>query len=316
MDFDESFFHGCLIKGDLPGAIAYLKQFPGQKERYYRYLSVFQDEKYPTADTDACLNGILLIYQKYYRDVFYLRIEAKQAEETMRRRFADFFSIDDPGAELSEIEEKQVAQAFRSRSLHFLGGRTAGCYGPYIWKTTEVRHYSVELPDGMEAYSVRLLDGFLSKSWLDYLSFGEIGTGGWADGDGMISCIKDSYDLSSESFRVSLLKHEAQHAQDLSKHPDMPSAQLEYRAKLVELIYSGERNLLTQFVHEADASDVKNGHAMASDRIIKEFVRESDRRADELNRMPTAEIQTIAKNLFRVSSAKINRLYIKKERMI
>ncbi len=57
------------------------------------------------------------------------------------------------------------------------------------------------------------------ESWLSYLTFGLSGTGGWSNGDGLIHCVKRHYDLKSESFRVSLLKHEAQHASDQSRYP-------------------------------------------------------------------------------------------------
>ena len=49
----------------------------------------------------------------------------------------------------------------------------------------------------------------------------------------------------------------------------MPSWQLEYRAKLVELIYSKERNLLKQFAAEADDTDPANGHGLAAYRILQ-----------------------------------------------
>ncbi|MCM1241719.1 MAG: hypothetical protein NC314_02670 [Roseburia sp.] len=85
--------------------------------------------------------------------------------------------------------------------------------------------------------------------------------------------MKSSYDLEDESFTVSLLKREAQHTMDLSQYPHMSSEDLEYRAKLVELIYSCKRNLFQKFIHEADTSKENNGHSMAAYRIIEEFVK-------------------------------------------
>ena len=150
----------------------------------------------------------------------------------------------------------------------------------------------------MQNYSVKLLDGFIARSWIDYLSFGEIGSGGWADGDGYINCVKSAWDFESESFRVSLLKHEAQHAQDLKTDKNMSSEDLEYRAKLVELIYSKERNLLKSFASEADSADKSNGHAMAAYRILQGFA--DVLVVDEVNpeRIQLEQIQTIARALF------------------
>ena len=103
-----------------------------------------------------------------------------------------------------------------------------------------------------------------------------------------------------------MLKHEAQHAQDLKRDKSMSSEDLEYRAKLVELIYSSERNLLPAFVQEADASDKNNGHAMAAYRIVKEF---SDALGvDEMQpeTIPIEQIQAIARILFEKSQRSAN----------
>ncbi len=68
------------------------------------------------------------------------------------------------------------------------------------------------------------------ESWLSYLTFGLSGTGGWSNGDGLIHCVKRHYDLKSESFRVSLLKHEAQHASDQGRYPSSPVSYTHLRA--------------------------------------------------------------------------------------
>lgn len=301
-DFSKNVYYGYLVKGDLIGAIHYVKQFPEQAELYDRFMSVFGREQYAVYEVDTELNGILTVYQRYYRDVFYLGIGREEAEEKLRAGLAAFLGIEDERAELGEMEQNQITEAFRSRGLHFLGGRTSGYYGPYVWRTTEAKTYEVELPDGIQAYTVKLLDGFITKSWIDYLSFGEIGPGGWSDKDGIINCVKASYDFDSEDFKVSLLKHEAQHARDLAVDPNMASEDLEYRAKLVELIYSRERNLLERFAQEADGEDKANGHALASSRIVDGFVRILNLSCAELGNLPIRQVQTVAKMLFEESS--------------
>ena len=170
-----------------------------------------------------------------------------RAEKLLCNKLAAHFGTADT-KKLSDIEERYVKKAFQKEGFFFLGGRTGGYYGPYIWRNTETKTYKVELPEGIQEYSVNLLDGFIMKSWLDYLSLSEIGTGGWTDGDGIINCVKSAYDLESESFQVSLLKHEAQHARDLYAVPNLPSADLEYRAKLVELIHNFGDRMSTGFL--------------------------------------------------------------------
>ena len=307
--FDENFFYGQLIKGDLNGAIGYLKQFPEQAGLYDRYRSVFEQEHYVTYDADSWLNKLLTVYQQYYRDVFYLNANAEEAAGRMRDRFASLLNAADQDMAFDAMENGLIAEAFRSRSFHFLGGKTGGYYGPYIWKFIETKQYDVELPNGVQKYTVRFLDGFIAKSWLDYLSFGVVSTGGWSDGDGIINCVKSSYDVESESFQVSLLKHEAQHAMDLSAYRNMSSEDLEYRAKLVELIYSGERNLLAQFMCEAGTENADNGHSRAAERLVEDVSRTLRRSRGELGLLSAGEIRSAAKTLFAKSNDEIMSKY-------
>ena len=106
---------------------------------------------------------------------------------------------------------------------------------------------------------------------MDYLTFGRYGTGGWASPDGTINCIEQAYDFESERFRVSLLKHEAQHAVDMKRFPGISQAELEYRAKLVELHFSSDLSLLQKFLSEADERKTGDSHAAASARIKRGF---------------------------------------------
>ena len=307
--FDENIFYGHLIKGDLNSALGYLKQFPEQAGLYGRYQSIFEQEQYVAYDADSHLNELLMIYQQYYRDVFYLQVDVEDAAERMKNRFVSLLDAADQDMAFDAMENCLIAEAFRNRSFHFLGGKTSGYYGPYIWKTTETRQYNVELPNGVQEYTVRFLDGFLAKSWLDYLSFGAVSTGGWTDGDGIINCVKSSYDVESESFQVSLLKHEAQHAMDLSKYRNMSSEDLEYRAKLVELIYSSERDLLAQFMYEAGAENADNGHSRAAERIVEGLSKTLCLGRGELCSLSTGQIRSTAKALFIKSNDEIGSKY-------
>lgn len=300
MEFNRTAYRGYLVRGDLPGAMAYVKGFPEQAGLYEKFRARFEEERYDVYDGDEAFDKILLCYQRYYRNTFYLRLDRSEAEDRLRAGLARALGMADT-VPLDELEEERVADVFRRKGFHFQGGRTSGWYGPYIWSVTERRTFEVELPDGLESYTVNLLDGFISRSWLDYLSFGETGTGGWTDGDGVIHCVRSAYDLAVEDFQVSLLKHEAQHARDLARKPGLPSEDLEYRAKLVELIYSSRRNLLERFVREADGADRRNGHAAASCRIVEGISRLLGHNAGEAAALPADQIQSAARTLFEES---------------
>ena len=297
MEFSKNNYFGYILKGDLIGALNYIKQFPEQMGLYKKYMTISEQEEYISYPLDADLNDILLRYQQYYRDVFFLRLDNEGAADRLRIRFMEYLEIKDKRTALSDIED-QIAEIFKHKGFHFLGGKTSGYYGPYIWKSIETKIFEVELPKGNQSYRVDLLDGFVTKSWLDYLSFGEIGTGGWTNGDGIINCIKFSYDFDSENFKVSLLRHEAQHARDLSILKNISTEELEYRAKLVEMIYSKERNLLETFSNEADESAKNNSHSLASNRIVEGFIKKSNLSRAEFNKLSIEQIQSIAKALF------------------
>lgn len=302
--FDQNLCLAWLKKGRLRPAMEYLARFPEQAELYRQYMSLYQQEHYLSYDVDSQLQDILLAYQKYYRDAFYLEQSPEEAAEGLRARLAGLLGAG--AASLDELEEL-TAEAFHAGGFHFLGGRTGGCYGPYIWRTEELRRYEVELPESVQEYAVKLLGGFVMESWLSYLTFGLSGTGGWSNGDGLIHCVKRHYDLESESFQVSLLKHEAQHASDQSRYPGMSSADLEYRAKLVELIYSEERQLLGRFLQEADAANPGSGHGLAAERIVRGFARQQD--GDGLAALPIETVRAAALELFRESSREMAEKY-------
>ncbi len=178
-----------------------------------------------------------------------------------------------PNADEESLTE-QLKSVFEANGYHALFGKTQGYYGPYIWRDTIPTVYRVELPDGTAEYTVNILKGFVFRSWMDYLTFGRHGTGGWASPDGTINCIEQAYDFESERFLVSLLKHEAQHTLDMKNFPGITPAELEYRAKLVELIYSVNLGLLQKLLSEADESRAGDSHAVASARIKRELARE------------------------------------------
>ena len=178
--------------------------------------------------------------------------------------------LDVPDGEETLLTER-LQSVFEAEGYHALFGKTQGYYGPYIWRDTVPSVYRVELPDGTAEYTVNLLKGFVFRSWMDYLTFGRYGTNGWTSPDGTINCVEQAYDFESERFLVSLLKHEAQHTVDMKRFPSIAPAELEYRAKLVELHYSGDLGLLQKFLSEADESRTGDSHAVASTRIALEF---------------------------------------------
>ena len=256
------------MNGDIKGAIAYMRNHAEFKDILPAYVAIFENCEYRAYEISKKLNDILRLYQIYFRDVFYCGMPEAEAADRLLTQLKVYLNL--PDTEETLLTERLQAM-FEAEGYHALFGKTQGYYGPYIWRDTVPTVYRVELPDGTAEYTVNLLKGFVFRSWMDYLTFGRYGTSGWASPDGTINCVEQAYDFESERFLVSLLKHEAQHSADMKRFPGIAPAELEYRAKLVELHYSGDLGLLQKFLSEADESRTGDSHAAASARIALEF---------------------------------------------
>ena len=296
MDISQFF-----IKGDIRGAMEYMKGREEFKDFLPFYVSLFEEEKYITYDIPEDLNAILLQYQIYYRDIFYLGLSEVEAAEKLLKSLCDITDTSDGGED--EIEEK-LRTLFEGKGYHALFGKTQGLFGPYIWKETVPTLYNVELPTGEAEYKVNILKGFVFRSWMDYLTFGRFGTGGWASPDGTINCIEKAYDFNDEKFLVSLLKHEAQHTIDMKSFPGITTEELEYRAKLVELHYSNNLALLDKFLAEASDERPNDSHALASFRVKKEF--------EDVDKRSICTIQKRALELFNAHNKEMEEKYLKR----
>ena len=256
------------VNGDIKGAIAYMRSHEEFKDILPAYVAIFEDQKYRKYEMSDNLNGILRLYQIYLRDTFYCGLPEAKAADKLLTELRELLNLQDAEEELLT---KQLQSAFATAGYHSLFGKTQGYYGPYIWRDTVPTVYRVELPSGTAEYTVNILKGFMFRGWMDYLTFGRYGTGGWASPDGTIHCVEQAYDFESERFLVSLLKHEAQHTVDMKRFPEITPAELEYRAKLVELHYANDLGLLQKFLSEADESKTSDSHAIAAARIKREL---------------------------------------------
>ena len=256
------------LNGDIKGAIAYMRDHEEFKDILPAYVAIFENCEYRTYEIPDRLNDILRLYQIYFCDTFYCGLPEAEAAEKLLAQLK--ILLDMPDATEALLAE-QLQSVFEANGYHALFGKTQGYYGPYIWRDTVPTVYRVELPDETAEYTVNILKGFVFRSWMDYLTFGRFGTGGWASPDGTINCIEQGYDFESERFRVSLLKHEAQHTVDMNQFPGITPAELEYRAKLVELHYSSDLGLLQEFLSVADERRTGDSHAAASAKIKLEF---------------------------------------------
>ena len=290
------------MNGDIKGAIAYMREHEEFKDVLPAYVVIFENREYRTFEVPDALNDILRRYQIYFRDTFYCGLSETDAAEKLRTQLKTL--LDMPNADETLLTER-LQSVFEANGYHSLFGKTQGYYGPYIWRDTVPTVYLVELPDGKAEYTVNILKGFVFRGWMDYLTFGRFGTGGWASPDGTINCIEQAYDFESERFLVSLLKHEAQHASDMNRFPAITPTELEYRAKLVELRYSSDLGLLQKFLSEADETKTNDSHAVASAKIKRGFA--------DTDKTDISLIQARAQELFDASTKESEEKYGKQK---
>ena len=294
----SSFF----LNGDIKGAIAYMREHAEFKEILPAYTAIFEDCAYRTYEIPDELNAILRLYQVYFRDTFYCGIPEAEAAEKLLTGLRALLNM--PDAEEAHLAER-LQSLFELKGYHALFGKTQGYYGPYIWRDTVPTVYRVELPGGTAAYTVNILKGFIFRGWMDYLTFGRFGTGGWASPDGTINCIEQAYDFESERFLVSLLKHEAQHTVDMKQFPGITPAELEYRAKLVEIHYANDLELLQKILSAADESRADDSHAIASARLQREFA--------DTDQTDLSQVQARALELFGAHTKEMEEKYGKQK---
>ena len=290
------------VNGDIKGAIAYMRNHEEFKDILPAYVAIFEDCEYRTFEIPDILNDILRLYQIYFRDTFYCRLPEAEAADKLLTGLKVLLDV--PDAE-EELLTERLQSVFEAKGYHALFGKTQGYYGPYIWRDTVPTVYRVELPSGTAEYTVNILKGFVFRSWMDYLTFGMYGTRGWASPDCTINCIEQAYDFESERFLVSLLKHEAQHTVDMKQFPGITPAELEYRAKLVELHYSSDLGLLQEFLSTADESKTNDGHAIASARLKLEFA--------DMDQTKLFRIQTRALELLHAHTKEMEEKYGKQK---
>ncbi len=269
----EKFYAKC-IQGKVLEAVDYLKFIENKSEdileleQRYIHRFITHDEILKIDSEDPWIQEVLNCYYKYYISVL-TNNDVQESEKQLAVSLAKTLMINED-TDLDEIETK-LENIFREKGYSFLGGRTTPFRGPYIWKTTNKEDFEVELPCGNQKLTVFFISEFLMLSWLHFATFGRHNTGGWAKEEGVyyVNTHNEEIDTHSADFQVWFLKHEAQHLSDYNKYPNLEGVGLEYRAKLVELVYYPDTfHKLDTFINQSK-NDKSLAHPYAAFLIIK-----------------------------------------------
>jgi hypothetical protein len=196
-----------------------------------------------------------------------------QAEAVLEKRIRRLLTAHGRPQEVDGDFTAALQAAIEQRGYHALTGRTLPYLELMVWKDAEDTVFPVELTDGPVDVRVTFIGDFASRGWVNFATLGKASSGGWARPDRLV-CIKDDYDLDSEDFRVHYLKHEARHFADYQRYPKLKSHDLEYRAKLTELVYSDStlRPTLSQFIANA-REDATSAHSYAEFILVRNLGR-------------------------------------------
>lgn len=302
------------VQGSVRAALSHLRQVPpdalkaGDREALGCMLARF-DSKAPApapSGLDEWTANVLRAYQRYWsREMLATGPGANRAgERELAKALAPLAGAGTPEGAPPEMDalEPLLAQKLEARGYHALFGVTTPLREFMLWRAQTDETYDVALPGGRESVHVVMLDGFVSLGWVGFATCGYYHSGGWTKPD-RLYCVRSSYDLASEAFRVSYLAHEGQHFADSRQLPQLEQPELEYRAKLVEIVNANTslHDLLREF--SGNVSDSREQpHAFANRRLMTDLTRAltagppSD--GSWWEKVPSATIRSAAARLF------------------
>ncbi|MCW3084686.1 MAG: hypothetical protein JWP12_2052 [Bacteroidetes bacterium] len=246
------------------------------KNKYMlRFKSTTEPFDYKTKDT--LLISVMKTYQQYWKKVLLKKQPLEDADKELAKTITELIwrsyykntgiSKDTILADFTGYTEK----LFKQKNISIANGKTSDYYDLLVWAKESEVHYNAQLPESETTVKVIFMEDVVTMGWEEFATFGTYFPGGWATPDALY-CVKSTYDLNSENFKISYIKHEAQHFADYKLYPNLSGADLEYRAKLVELIYAEKSaNGLITFFSSNSSRDRSNSHAFANNCVIRDL---------------------------------------------
>jgi hypothetical protein len=248
-----------------------------KKKMDARFVS--REEVFENTSGNKIVNDISNIYREYWRVELMKPKPESRTDSTLYNNIADYLlsnkltslskdslrkNIKDDSV-LKEIIEKEGFKVdFKYRN---------GFQEIFIWNKESINKHEVILPKVTVKTTVVFIESYFINGYDEFATFGDSQVGGWATKESAtLYCNKGTYDLNSEKFEVSYLKHESLHFTDLNNYPNLSSTDLEYRSKLIELIYCTEGTIydrISEFVSGANKADRENSHPYANYILIQ-----------------------------------------------
>lgn len=278
----RSQFYSLALRGDLrPAKLLLLDVSPDSLTaperdlaRTFRARFVDRDEAVALPAVSPFAQDVIVAYRTYWTAALMGDVDSTGAEALLRRELGSAWVARGDLAPPDSERIERTGDRLDREGLHHLAGRTLPFLELMLWAREDTTRYEVDLTDGRQSVEVVFVRDFLVKGWAHWATFSRASTGGWATSERLF-CLGDDYDMASEKFRVSYLQHEGRHFADYKKFPKLEQIDLEYRAKLTELVYADTSlaTILQSFASSA-ALDASAPHSYANRCVVRDVSRE------------------------------------------
>ncbi|MBK6828247.1 MAG: hypothetical protein IPG86_15950 [Chitinophagaceae bacterium] len=291
-----------------------------KKKMYARFVS--KEEVFENTSGNKIVNDISNIYREYWRVELMKPLPESRTDSILYNNITDYIlsnkltglskdslrkNIKDDSVLKVIIEKEGFKVDFKFRN---------GFQEIFIWNKESTKKYEVILPNDTVKTNVVFIEGYHIKGYDEFATLGKSQVGGWAIKESAtLYCNKGTYDLKSENFEVSYLKHESIHFTDLNNYPNLSSADLEYRSKVIELMYCTEGTIydrVSEFVSGANKADRENSHPYANYILIQnlsKLIFNSDFNSDinQWKKVSVEKINKAASSLYESSENKLRK---------
>jgi hypothetical protein len=268
--------------------------------------------------TTSLVNAVIGIYEDYWRSALTRKLTPEVADKYLQQALRSLLNERYPEYDESGDVFSQLAAALAAAQVESSVSITPPWRDLYIWSRQNAQDYQVELTDGVEQVTVIFMEQAVVQGWQHFALLDLLATSGWATATALY-CLCWSYDLESDAFRKSWLKHETRHLADFREFPGLAESDMEYRAKLTELAFAGSDavSMLQRFAISGSAISgfavSESAHTTANHRVSDEIYRQifQQQMPDRPENWPflsPARVSEVARYLLQVDTGKLKRV--------
>lgn len=243
---------------------------------FYNRFKYKEDKSSYLVERKSPIDSLMKFFRDYWR--LSLKNEDQNYDTLIIRNISTFlagkYHLNVVHSELPvDSLDLYMTKYIRTAGLYTSGfGKTGKLYDLLVWRKERDTTYEFQIQKEKIRAPVVFMDGFISLGWEEYATLGKNYPGGWTTSSAIFAVSK-AYDVKSEAFLVDLLAHEGRHFADSKLFPHLGGADLEYRAKLVELSLLKQSVYQTMefFINESDHSSYENSHPFANYCLIRDL---------------------------------------------